>query len=719
MSEHIDGTLSSRLGPALYARAPYLLPGEPEDLFAGGGEMGAHMRAFDWSATSLGPVEGWSQSMRSAVSICLNSRFPIVIYAGPELLVLYNDAFIPFFGRKHPGLALGRPGREAWPEIWHVIGPMLEGVLATGRATWADDLMLAIDRSGFLEETYRTFSYSPIGIDAGRVEGVFNAVNFTTERVIGERRMNTLRQLAGHVSESRTQEEACLQAARTFAANAADVPFALMYQWDEPHAQATLVASTGIENEVDATRWPLAHVAATGRMEVLTDVRARFGDLPGGPWDESPHSAVVLPLSQPGHKVPYGMLVVGVSPRRALDDSYRSFFELAAGHVASAVANARAYEAERRYAAELEAKQRLLDAVLQQMPAGVIISEPSGRMAFCNHQQEELVRGPMHHANCVAEFTGFHGFHPDGRPLQPEEWPLARALLQGEVVKDQELTLERCDGARATVRVSASPVKDPEGHLIAGVAITRDVTQHKEQEAELHRRVEFEQQLIGIVSHDLRNPINAITLAAHTLLRNEELDARATRSASRILSSAERATRMIRDLLDFTQARLGGGISLERRPTDLRHLVDQVLDEVGVAWPERHLQVRQRGCTTGEWDSDRMAQVVSNLVTNALKYSPRDTPVRVELRGGDDTVELSVHNDGPPIPPDLLPRLFEPLQRGTPQMDRASRSIGLGLYIVKHLVEAHGGTVAAQSGQGGETVFTVRLPRSPGALAHH
>ncbi|WP_375771944.1 ATP-binding protein [Archangium gephyra] len=711
MSEHIDGTLSNRAEPGQYLKAPHLLPREPDDVFAGGGEMGAHMRAFDWSATSLGPVEGWSRSLRSAVSICLNSRFPMLIYGGPELLVLYNDAFTPIFGRKHPDLALGRPGREVWAEAWHVIGPMLEGVMATGQATWADDLMLLIDRAGFLEETYRTFSYSPIGIEEGRVDGVFTAVNFTTERVLGERRQHTLRQLAGHVSQARSPEEACRQAARILSANPADVPFALMYQWDERRAQATLVASVGMDAELDASRWPLARVVATGRLEVITDVRTRFGDLPGGAWDEPPHSAVLLPIAQPGQKA-YGVLVAGVSPRRALDEAYRSFFELATGHLASAVDHARA-------AAELEAKQRMLDAVLQQMPAGVIISEPSGRTAFVNHQQEELVRGPMHYADSVAEYNAFHGFHPDGHELGPEEWPLSRSLLHGEVVTDQELELERRDGSRATVRVSASPVRDPEGRLIAGVAITRDVTRQKEQEAELRRRVEFEQQLIGIVSHDLRNPIHAISLAAHALLRQEELDARATRAASRILSSAERAARMIRDLLDFTQARLGGGISLERRSTDLRHLVHQVLDEVEVAWPERHLQVSQRGCATGEWDSDRMAQVLSNLVTNALKYSPKDTPVRVELSAGSDTVELSVHNDGPPIPPDVLPRLFEPLQRGTPQVDRASRSIGLGLYIVKHLVEAHGGTVAAHSEQGQGTTFTVRLPRLPGALAHH
>jgi PAS domain S-box-containing protein len=1136
------------------------LPIGLDDIFAGGGEMGAHMRALDWSATPLGPVEDWTQPLRSAVSICLNSRFPIVLLCGPEFVVLYNDAYIPILGHKHPHLALGKPGHEAWGEIWHVIGPMLEGVRATGQATWSDDQLLVIDRAGYLEESYFTFSYSPIGIETGRVDGVFTAVSFTTERVIGERRLRTLRQLAEHVSEARSPEEACRQAARTFSANPADVPFALMYQLDERRTRATLVGATGVEEgtaasprtldleEADARGWPLARVAATGRMEVLTDVRARFGDLPGGPWDESPHSAVLLPIAQPGQKAPHGVLVAGVSPRRELDESYRSFFELATGHVASAVANAQAYEAERRraeqlaeldraktaffsnishefrtpltlmlapmedalesaqraltgedlatvhrngvrllklvntlldfsrieagrmqasyvptdlatltadltstfrsameraglrlvvdcpplpapvwvdpelwekvvlnlvsnafkftfegevevalrwrgghveltvrdtgtgispeelpriferfhrvqgargrsyegtgiglalvlelvklhggtvkarseldqgttftvclptgsahlpperlgaarplvstsmgasafleessgwtgaaprrvagkpssvspgpiaaaplphsvprearilladdnadmrayverllraqgweveavedgaealeaararppdlilsdvmmprldgfgllralredtrthtvpfillsarageeatveglsagaddyltkpfsarelvarvgaalaiarvrqealhreqrYAAELEAKQRLLDAVLQQMPAGVIISEPSGRLAFFNHQQEELVRGPMHNATSVAEYNHFHGFHPNGHLLQPEEWPLARSLLQGEVVVDQELELERWDGSRAAVRVSASPVRDHEGRIIAGVAITRDVTRQKEQEAELRRRVEFEQQLIGIVSHDLRNPINAITLGAHALLRREELDAHATRSASRILSSAERATRMIRDLLDFTQARLGGGISLERRPTDLRELVHQVLDEVGVAWPERHIQVRQQGHAWGEWDSDRMAQVVSNLVTNALKYSPPDTPVRVELRAEDESAVLSVHNEGPPIPPDVLSRLFEPLQRGTPQVDRASRSIGLGLYIVKHLVEAHGGTVSAQSSQDRGTTFTVWLPRSPGALVHH
>jgi signal transduction histidine kinase len=244
------------------------------------------------------------------------------------------------------------------------------------------------------------------------------------------------------------------------------------------------------------------------------------------------------------------------------------------------------------------------------------------------------------------------------------------------------------------------------------------VTRQKEQEAELHRRVEFEQQLIGIVSHDLRNPIHAITLAAHALLRQEELDTRSTRAASRILSSAERAARMIRDLLDFTQARLGGGISLERRPTDLRQLVQQVLDEVEVTCPDRHIEVRQEGDAWGEWDSDRMAQVVTNLVSNALKYSPGETPVRVEVRGEDEAVVLSVHNQGDPIPANLLPRLFEPLRRGTLQMDRTTRSIGLGLYIVKHLVEAHGGTVSARSTEGRGTTFTVRLPRDSRVAVH-
>jgi hypothetical protein len=172
---------------------------------AGGGEMGALIRAVDWSQNPLGPLADWPQSLKTAVSICLNSRFPIPIWWGPDLRLIYNDAWRPVLGQtKHPH-ALGSPGREVWPEIWHIIGPMLEGVLATGQATWSDDQLLPLDRNGYLEEAYFTYSYSPIRDEGGKVGGVFSAVNETTLRVVGERRLRTLRELAAQASTAKSR----------------------------------------------------------------------------------------------------------------------------------------------------------------------------------------------------------------------------------------------------------------------------------------------------------------------------------------------------------------------------------------------------------------------------------------------------------------------------------------------------------------------------------
>jgi hypothetical protein len=153
-------------------------------VLSSGGEVGALMRALDWSATGLGTVSSWPQSLRTAVSICLHSRFELFIWWGPELIMLYNDAYRQTLQSKHPW-ALGKPGHVVWPEIWPVIGPMLQNVMRTGQATWSDDLLLFLERHGYPEETYHTFSYSPIIDENGGISGVFTAVTQTTEKVSG------------------------------------------------------------------------------------------------------------------------------------------------------------------------------------------------------------------------------------------------------------------------------------------------------------------------------------------------------------------------------------------------------------------------------------------------------------------------------------------------------------------------------------------------------
>jgi signal transduction histidine kinase len=242
-----------------------------------------------------------------------------------------------------------------------------------------------------------------------------------------------------------------------------------------------------------------------------------------------------------------------------------------------------------------------------------------------------------------------------------------------------------------------------------------------EQEDELDRRdaqllsaheaAQLREQLIGIVSHDLRSPLNAITMSAAALVRRDNLDERTRWGLNLILDSADRANRLIRDLLDFTQARMGKALPVRRQPMDIHQVARQVVNEVRLTSPERAIEHFSEGKGHGAWDPDRMAQVLSNLLLNAVQYSPADAPIEVFTRGEDSAVVLSVSNRGPPIPATLLPLLFEPMKRGTPE-GTERRSVGLGLFIVDQIVRAHEGHIQVISTEQDGTVFHLRLPRS-------
>lgn len=254
--------------------------------------------------------------------------------------------------------------------------------------------------------------------------------------------------------------------------------------------------------------------------------------------------------------------------------------------------------------------------------------------------------------------------------------------------------------------VRANPTPD------GGIAVWfRDVSVEVRSRAALASQAEFEKQLIGIVSHDLRNPLNAILLASEVLSELGDPSADVIATVARIRSAAEGATRLVRDLLDFTQARLGGGIHVEPRPASFHALVRAAIDEVAAPAHSHRFEVLQEGDGQGEWDRDRLAQVVQNLATNALKYSPEDSLIRVHTQVTPQEATLVIRNSGAPIPPEKVPVLFEPLQRAAAHADVATRSVGLGLYIVKQIVEAHRGSVEVRSTEPEGTSFTVRLPR--------
>lgn len=327
-------------------------------IFIEGGEVGNLMRSLDWSKTSLGDVANWPQSLRSAISILLPSKAQICLFWGTELITIYNDAYSPALASKHPW-ALGRPAKEVWSEVWNVLEPLVNGVIATGVAFWAQDYLFFLNRDGYIEETYFDISYDPVRDESGSVGGVFCIVSETTGRVLGDRRLQTLSLLASETAQAKTVEAACLSAIQSLATNFYDIPFAMLYQVEADGSNAKLVGTTtaieqieAIPSRVNLTQqsdaWKLNQVYQTREAAIIDDLTTRFGALPKGAWDKPPSEAWVVPLIPSGQQQIVGLLILGINPHRAFGQEYRKFFDLIVGNVTSAIANAHAYEEERK-----------------------------------------------------------------------------------------------------------------------------------------------------------------------------------------------------------------------------------------------------------------------------------------------------------------------------------------------------------------------------------
>ncbi|GAA4861518.1 ATP-binding protein [Actinomycetospora straminea] len=337
------------------------------DLLAGGGRVGADMAGVDWSATPVGTPERWPTALRTVVRMLLTSRFSMWMAWGPDLTFFYNDAYWrDTLQAKHPW-ALGKPAREVWSEIWADVGPRVASVLDTGVATWDEDLLLFLERSGYPEETYHTFSYSPLTDAEGTVAGMLCVVTETTERVIGDRRMATLRDLATAMGSARSRDDVLRAVRGTLAENDRDLPFALVYLLDEDTGEVRLAASAGAEPGSPIAPTDPAGGAApwaagpVGEPVVVDDLAARFGDaVPRGAWDKPAEQAVLVPLAAAPGTGPEedtaglaGFLVAGLNPHRPHDDKTASFLQLLGGQISAGLAHAGGYEAERRRAEAL------------------------------------------------------------------------------------------------------------------------------------------------------------------------------------------------------------------------------------------------------------------------------------------------------------------------------------------------------------------------------
>lgn len=355
------------------------VPDADQVKFKGDGEMVEAVNRKDWSQTLLGPSSEWPSCIRAAVSLSLGSRFQLAVLAGPELVYVYNDAVIPIFGEKHPA-ALGQRVQDVWPEAWDTLGPILLSVMASGRSTWHDDLVLMLNRAGFNEECYFTVSYSPIFGDDDQVAGVFVSTIETTKRVLSERRQRTLGELATRLAQ-RTAAECSLELVPdVLSANLHALPLTVLYLFDPDDGHADRVFCCGLQSAAEPfprrldcavgptgrALHPLARLALSTEPCVLDAAAVLGPDDRCGIQGEQPRTLLAVPLVLPGQSGPRGFLIAGTDPHAHLDDVHRCFIQTVAGIVTTAVAGADAIEAARRHAvasAELDQSRSQFSAL--------------------------------------------------------------------------------------------------------------------------------------------------------------------------------------------------------------------------------------------------------------------------------------------------------------------------------------------------------------------
>jgi PAS domain S-box-containing protein len=693
-----------------------------ERMLAGGGEMGALTRAFDWSRTAVGPIELWPRSLLTAVQIVLSSRFPMLLWWGPELIQFYNDSYSASLGAdRHPS-AFGARGRQCWSDIWPIIGPQIESVLRDGEATWNEDRLVPITRDGRLEEVYWTYSYSPVRNDDGAVEGVLVVVQDTTARVRAERRLR--------VSEQRLHT-AFEHAATGLAITELDGAFVQVnpaYCSITGYSAAELAAMHMISIVHPEHR--ARHVAQIDRMmagEIPSFVieecyRKKDG---GDIWVRN--SVSILPGTE-------GRRARRVNVVEDIDSSRKAEEERARLYVAEGAARRAAEAAEARLA-----------NVFRQAPAFIcVLRGPDHVVEMANDAYRQLV--------------GFRDLV--GRPLReavPEAAEqgylriLDRVLETGETFVGSELpiTLQRSPGAPAEERFVTfvyQALTEPDGSrsgvFVHGVDMTDQVRARKELESvraeaeEARRRAEeanmVRTQFLTMMSHELRTPLNAIGGYVQLL----EMGVRGSvtqeqrEDLARIQAAQQHLLGLINSILNFAKLESGhvhydtADVPLLASLADVETLVAPQMRAKGLTY---WLEPGPTTCADGRplavrADAEKLRQIMVNLLTNATKFTRPGGRVTVTVStigsGGEEDdggmVAVTVADTGIGIARGRLESIFEPFVQVNRRLTSPDEGVGLGLAISRDLARAMGGDLTAESILDGGSAFTLLLPRAVG-----
>lgn len=695
------------------------------------------MRSLDWSATDIGAPGEWPLSLRGYVAMILEMPTPAILFWGPNHTQLYNDGYAAIMGPRHPKY-LGQSYAACWPETYPVIHPWMRRVLARGEVLQVQDELFTLTRHGFAEEAYFTFTFSPLRGDSGEIAGVFQPVVEVTEAVLAKRRTEALRELAALVD---SPEAVTRGASRVLAAAAKDIPLSALYLRDDATGDFELAAHSGGEGfeapgspfgSGPGTDWGalLRRVGEAKAPCEIDDLERLLGRRHAGCWPEPTRRAYAVPLMRSVSDLARGVVVFGLSPRLHFGPRYREFLDRAARELGAlrAVEQAKALERdllERERAARREAELQKdhLVALIRQAPTPmVVLRGPSFVIEIANpdtcrvwmREEAKLVGRPLFEAL------------PELRTQIFEEL-LQGVYATGETFVGSEVRAELTapDGGSEVMYFNFvyAPLRGVTGAVegILGIAVdvseqvrTRTQIEHLKSVAEAASRAKDE--FLAVLGHELRNPLAPILTALQLMKMRPGLGAEREREV--IERQANHLVRLVDDLLDVSRV-TSGKVRLKKTHVEV---ADVVARAVEMAQPilesRKHELVVDLPADAGtvHGDGGRLAQALANLLTNAAKYTEVGGRVGISVCAEVGHICIRVKDTGIGIEPERLPKVFDAFVQEKQALDRSQGGLGLGLAIVRGIVELHGGSVEARSeGRGKGSQFVLRLPTGPGS----
>ncbi|VTU45327.1 hybrid sensor histidine kinase/response regulator [Variovorax sp. PBL-E5] len=651
------------------------------DFLAGGGEMGALMRAHDWRGSSLGPPALWPQALRTVVRLMLNSGHPMYIWWGADRACLYNDAYRESIGpERHPG-SLGRPAREVWDEIWHVIGPQIEQVMSGGGATWHVNQLLPITRHGRREDVYWTYSYSPIDDEhaPGGIGGVLVVCTETTQQMVAARRLATERDRLAQLFEQAPTFMALLRGPdhRFEIAN----PGYLRLIGHRQVLGRTLAEALpeAVEQGYLAR---LDQVFASGEAFAASGAKFSVEAVPGGPVVERCLDFVCQPIKDADGTVT-GIFVEGadVTEREQAQEQLR--IERERLDLALGAGRMGAYDMNLRDGALWWSPQMY---PLFGVSAEDFVPTPEGVLALIHPDERDTFLRMRTQA--IAEHRPF--FH--------------------------EFRIQRPDGTPVWVGHRGQAEYDAEGRPLRSFGVTMDISERKQVEDMLRDADRKKDRFIAVLAHELRNPLAPIRNAIYLLRRIDAADPKVGWCHDVIDRQVMQMARLLDDLLDVSRL-TRGQLRLRLQPLGLASAIEQAVEiaqplidagghALTVTLPAQSLDL--------EGDLTRLAQVFSNVLINAAKYTPARGAIALDVQRQGDEAVVTVTDSGIGIAPQHLAQIFEMFGQVESALDHSQGGQGIGLSLAKGLLQMHGGTISAFSeGVGKGSRFEIRLPLTP------